>query len=100
MQEQVLTTQQLTQYRDAIATGGLDAAKQVYAELYARGYDYAGWAKGVASGDTLTGDAALAFLQSSAMMGMPVLQFLLTTTTSLLHSNDSASMELHLQLLT
>jgi hypothetical protein len=70
MQQQVLTTQQLKQYHDAIAAGGLDTAKQVYAELYAKGYDYAGWALGVATGDTITGDAALAFLQSSAMMGM------------------------------
>lgn len=53
---------ELQQYRKILDVGGVDAAGQVYKELYDKGYDYAGWAEGVAKGNKLTGWAALYFL--------------------------------------
>jgi hypothetical protein len=69
-QPQTLTSDQLKSYGDRINAGGLDAAKQVYAELYALGYNYAGWAQGVATGQTLTGVSALDYLTGTALMGL------------------------------
>ena len=65
-----LTTQQLIQYRNIIAAQGVDGAKQVYQSLYAQGYTYAGWAGGVASGDSVAGNYALDYLSGSAIMGL------------------------------
>ena len=53
------------QYQTAIAVGGVDAVGAVYADLYAKGYNYAGWAEGVAKGNTVTGLAALNYMQES-----------------------------------
>lgn len=66
---QSLTTQQITTYIDRVNNGGLPQVLQVYDELYARGYNYAGWAAGVARGDTITGQSALKFLKDSAVLG-------------------------------
>ncbi len=60
-----ITTAQLQQYKQAIENGGASAAAQVYAELYAQGYNYAGWAEGVAKGNSITGLSALDFLKDS-----------------------------------
>jgi Ca2+-binding RTX toxin-like protein len=62
---QPLTTQQLEQYLTAIKTGSIDAVGQVYADLYAHGYNYGGWAEGVAKGNSITGMSALHFLKAS-----------------------------------
>ncbi len=67
---QTLTTQQLTQYLNKIKTQGVDGAKSVYQSMYAEGYNYAGWANGVASGNTLTGQFAMDYLSGSALMGL------------------------------
>ena len=67
---QILTTEQLVNYQKRIASGGLEQARQIYSELYAKGYNYAGWASGVAKGDSLTGLAALDFLKGTALMGI------------------------------
>ncbi len=67
---EILTNQQLNSYRDRINSGGLEQVRQVYSELYAKGYNYAGWALGVAKGNTLTGLAALDFLQGTALLGL------------------------------
>ncbi len=50
----------------------MEAVRQVYQELYnnGNGYKYAGWALGVANGDTFTGQSALQFLQGTALMGL------------------------------
>lgn len=61
---------QLKAYKDQIAAGGVIAVRQVYAELQKQGYQYAGWALGVATGTTVTGQSALQFLQGSALMGI------------------------------
>ena len=50
-----LTTEQLRQYRNAINANGVEGLKAVYQSLYAQGYNYAGWAYGVVSGNTIAG---------------------------------------------
>ncbi len=68
--ENPITVEQLNQYREIVATRGVEGAKEVYQLLYSQGYNYAGWAYGVASGETLTGNYALDYLAGSAMMGL------------------------------
>jgi hypothetical protein len=67
---QQLTKEQLNNYRKIIENGGVNGAIQVYSELLTKGYNYAGWAKGVAGADTLTGNSALAYLEGSALLGI------------------------------
>lgn len=64
-----LTVAQIDAYDKLIQTNGVGAVKQVYGELYDKGFQYAGWAKGVAKGDSITGQAALEFLDATALMG-------------------------------
>ena len=68
-QAQVLTTAQLKAYSDRLASGTVADAEQVYAELYEQGYNYAGWAGGVASESTIAGVSAVNFLTGTAVMG-------------------------------
>ncbi|WCM96766.1 hypothetical protein M5C96_20475 [Acidovorax sp. GBBC 1281] len=65
-----LTVSQLTSYRSAINAGGVSAAREVYSDLYSQGYNYAGWALGVATGNTITGQSALDYLGGTAMIGL------------------------------
>lgn len=65
-----LSSAQINQYLDTIKNGGIEQVIAVYTDLYNKGYDYAGWARGVASGDSMTGQAALDFLKGSALMGV------------------------------
>ncbi|WP_421564455.1 calcium-binding protein, partial [Paracidovorax sp. MALMAid1276] len=65
-----MTTFQLISYRDSIDVGGLGAALQMYEALYSQGYNYAGWAQGVATGTAITGQAALDYLGGTAMLGL------------------------------
>jgi hypothetical protein len=67
---QTLTTAQLNGYLTQIQKGGVGDAVQVYQQLYDQGYNYAGWAKGVATGETITGTAALDYLTGTAMIGL------------------------------
>jgi hypothetical protein len=74
-QPQALTTQQIQNYQNQIQNAGTlaqqkAAAIAVYQDLYAKGYNYAGWALGVATGDTITGTAALDYLTGTALMGL------------------------------
>ena len=64
-----LTVAQIDAYDKLIQANGVGAVKQVYGELYDKGFQYAGWAKGVAKGDSVTGQAALEFLDATALMG-------------------------------
>ncbi|MCS4511048.1 calcium-binding protein [Xylophilus ampelinus] len=65
-----LTVSQLISYRGAIKSGGMDAARTVYADLNSQGYHYAGWALGVATGNSITGQSALDYLSGTAMIGL------------------------------
>ena len=74
-QPQALTTQQIQNYQSQIKNAGTlaqqkAAAIAVYQDLYAKGYNYAGWALGVATGNTITGTAALDYLTGTALMGL------------------------------
>ena len=55
-----LIESKLFSYRERILSGGLSSVVQVYAELQAQGFGYAGWARGVASGGSVPGQSALA----------------------------------------
>jgi hypothetical protein len=68
-QPQVLTTAQLETYAQQLANGTPADLEQVYADLYSKGYTYAGWAGGVASESTTTGVSAVNFLTGTALMG-------------------------------
>ena len=65
-----LTLSQLTTYETRIKNGGLREAVNVYNELKNKGYHYAGWGHGVATGTTITGASALDFLSSTALLGL------------------------------
>ena len=76
-QPQALTTQQIQNYQDRIANAGTlaqqkAAAIAVYQELYDKGYNYAGWALGVAKGNTITGTAALDYLSGKNWGQIPI----------------------------
>lgn len=68
-----LTKQELDAWNKKIKTGNLTAIGEVYQALRERGYDYAGWAIGVATGDSITGNGALAFMQAVAKDNKQVL---------------------------
>ncbi|WP_457282706.1 calcium-binding protein, partial [Polaromonas sp. P5_D5] len=67
---QAISSQQLSQYIGQIQTGGVEQARLIYDVLNTQGYGYAGWAAGVARGDSITGISALNYLQGTAMMGL------------------------------
>jgi hypothetical protein len=70
---QTLTLQQLTEYRSRIASGNHDQLKSVYADLKSKGFNYAGWASGVLTGETLNGTVAVDFLEGTSLLGLPVM---------------------------
>lgn len=65
-----LSIEQLGSYKKRIVAGELEEAIKIYSELYSLGYNYAGWARGIATGATITGVAALDFLSASALLGI------------------------------
>ncbi|MCX8753786.1 hypothetical protein [Snodgrassella sp. B3837] len=72
-QPALLTKQELDAWNKKIKTGNLAAIGEVYQALRDKGYDYAGWAIGVATGDSITGNGALAFMQAVAKDNKQVL---------------------------
>lgn len=62
---QKISRTQLIKYRSQVGEGGSKAATAVYSELYAAGYKYPGWAKGVSNEDSITGISAVRFLKDS-----------------------------------
>ena len=65
-QPQILTKEQLNSWYQKIKTGNLSAIGEVYQTLQEKGYDYSAWAIGVATGDSITGNGALEFMQTVA----------------------------------
>jgi Ca2+-binding RTX toxin-like protein len=61
---------QLNSYLTRINTGGVPEVIKVYQELQDKGYGYAGWAKGVATAETVTGLAAVDYLTGTALIGL------------------------------
>ena len=62
-----LSTDQIAQLINTLAAGDISSA---YNALSDQGYGYAGWAGGVARGDTISGVAAVDFLKGTALMGL------------------------------
>ncbi|VEF00713.1 Uncharacterised protein [Neisseria canis] len=62
----IITQQDINNYKDQINKNGVGGAISVYQSLQSKGYTYAGWAGGVASGKTVTGQAALNFMAASS----------------------------------
>ena len=60
---QAISEIDIKRYKDRIKKSGVCGVKAVYLDLQKKGYTYAGWAYGVASGSTITGQAALDFMQ-------------------------------------
>ncbi|WP_112076531.1 calcium-binding protein [Herbaspirillum rubrisubalbicans] len=74
-QPQVLNEEDIAAYARKILNGNtnherISAVIDVYRQLYDQGYSYAGWALGVAKGNTVTGTAALDYLMGTALMGL------------------------------
>ncbi|WP_037585725.1 hypothetical protein [Stenoxybacter acetivorans] len=59
---QEITRDQVVGYLGEVRQRGVNGAIKVYKELYGQGYGYAGWALGVATGKTITGQAALQYM--------------------------------------
>ena len=60
-----VTKQDISRYHNMIDERGVCGARDVYKELNEKGHGYAGWAYGVSSGKTITGQAALNFMQQT-----------------------------------
>lgn len=60
-----VTRNEINHYRDIVDRYGVAGAIVVYGKLKEKGFAYAGWAGGVASGNTITGQAALGFMQET-----------------------------------
>lgn len=71
---QTISGAQIQQLYDSIfysdASSKQNAIVNAYTFLYDRGYNYAGWAGGVAAQTTWTGIAAMDFLTNTALMGV------------------------------
>ena len=67
---QVLYISDIDQYIENIKGGGVEHARQIYDILNKQGYHYAGWAAGVARGNTITGVSALNFLKDTSLIGL------------------------------
>ncbi len=70
-----ITEQQIAEYQNRFLEGVTDQQKKdiaiaVYQDLYDKGYNYAGWALGVAKGNSVTGLAALEYLADTALFGL------------------------------
>ena len=67
---QKVSATQIQQYIAAVQSGGVVAAQQMYQAFLGLGYDYAGWALGVAAGSSITGREAYDFLSNTALAGV------------------------------
>lgn len=63
---QTITQKDIDRYSSMINQNKVQGAVAVYEELRQKGYSYAGWAHGVATGESVTGRAALGFLTDTA----------------------------------
>lgn len=62
-----ITLEQLSQYQSLLNDGNISG---FYSVMLAQGYSYAGWAQGVADGDSIAGLSASEFMTGSAMIGV------------------------------
>lgn len=64
---QRVTPQELQHFQSLVANG---KASEAYTQMADRGYHYANWANGVATGGSIAGVTAVAFMQNTAMAGL------------------------------
>ena len=62
-----LSINDIQQLQARLASGDIQG---VYTFLLDQGYNYAGWARGVAAGNTIAGEAALDYMKGTALMGV------------------------------
>lgn len=63
---QPISQTQISAYRNTLNNQGIDAVSDIYKDIKNKGYSYAGWADGVATGNTITGQSALGFMGNTA----------------------------------
>lgn len=63
---QMLSKDRIDQLLALLDAEKINATTAIYQELSDLGYGYAGWGYGVATGETITGQGALLFMQSVA----------------------------------
>lgn len=63
---QPISRTQINAYRNTLNNQGIDAVSDIYKDIKNKGYSYAGWADGVATGNTITGQSALGFMGNTA----------------------------------
>ncbi len=61
---QAITQAQIQSYRDLVEEQGINAVAAIYQALADKGHGYAGWAYGVATGDSITGHGALDYMMA------------------------------------
>ena len=61
-----ISSVEIEEYQEILDTQGINAVSSIYQLLWDKGYAYGGWAYGVATGSTFTGQAALDFMQKTA----------------------------------
>ena len=71
---QAITQAQIQSYRDLVEEQGINAVAAIYQALADKGHGYAGWAYGVATGDSITGHGALDYMMAvRERLGQPPL---------------------------
>ncbi|MCE4556546.1 calcium-binding protein [Roseateles cellulosilyticus] len=65
-----LTLDQINDLKQLVQQGDVNTVIEVYRGLQELGYAYAGWAKGVAAADSVTGVSAMDYLAKSAFLGV------------------------------
>lgn len=61
---QNITIEQIKAYKYILNVQGITAVGTIYQALSSKGYGYAGWAYGVSSGDSVTGNGALDYMKT------------------------------------
>lgn len=63
---QPISQAQIDMYRNVLKAQGINAVSDIYKDIQSKGYAYAGWADGVATGSAITGQSALGFMANTA----------------------------------
>ena len=67
---QILTLQQIEEFKTRVEAGRMAEGEKVYTELYAKGYNYAGLASEVINKSTFSGRVADDFMRNSGTVGL------------------------------
>ncbi len=92
MSRKSYSVEKLFQHKENIETNGVAGAINFYDEMYSNGYNYAGWANGVAKGNTTTGKSATDFLVKTAQQGVGGIRPKTLTTSDLNSIKESMAL--------